>query len=711
MVAENSAVFPDAAQIERDLTWMTARWHELPEPAVFEMRAFREGGKPQFARFSPDWIDEGVDWAVAMTEHGFNCYVVRNPIRASASGSATDADIIGTCMLWADCDDQTATDNVRRFSGPPYSAAIMTGRTPWPRVHIYWYLDEWCYDLTAWRSLQTAIAGHLGSDKSVVNPSRIMRIGGTVAYPAERKRSKGYIKELATIRTEYAEPRPPVSMAQMQRVFGATAAAAAPTVDRFAIATDHDSKTAEDYADALRRARTDGSKHTGVRDLAASLAGQGVKQALAEAIIRDACPVWDANVENLISSAYQKFYREAADFGPAAPPQADDDAPLTWPTPLNDFDEMSLPRREWVYGYDLVRGYLSVDAAPPGLGKSSNAVVEALCICTGRALLGVEVKERCRVWIVNLEDPRAEVHMRVLAAMKHYRITPDEVRDWLFIDGEDTIHMTLAVEGGNGVQTNDELAALMRHKIEERRIGVTMIDPFVSTHLVNENSNASIQAVSAMFRGMARETQSALRLIHHTRKGNGEDATIDSVRGAGSLIGAARTARVMNKLSEKNTEAIGMTPEDAKGVFRIDDGKQNLAPPAEKATYRKIISVKLANGESVGVVTPFDLPDEWAGMTEAVVNEILARIDRGLPDAPGEEFYSMRPQDKGRWVGKVICEYEFQSQEHVKTAAQAKAILRQWLKSGLIEEMEYRSAAQRKERRGVLSTGRVGGDR
>ena len=31
-------------------------------------------------------------------------------------------------------------------------------------------------------------------------------------------------------------------------------------------------------------------------------------------------------------------------------------------------------------------------------------------------------------------------------------------------------------------------------------------------------------------------------LTHHTRKMHGDDATVDSVRGAGSLIGAARAA-------------------------------------------------------------------------------------------------------------------------------------------------------------------------
>jgi uncharacterized membrane protein len=45
---------------------------------------------------------------------------------------------------------------------------------------------------------------------------------------------------------------------------------------------------------------------------------------------------------------------------------------------------------------------------------------------------------------------------------------------------------------------------------------------------------------------------------------------------------------------------------------------------------------------------------------------------------------------------------------NAKTDAQAKTILREWHEKGLIEETTYRSETQRKERKGVVSNGRVG---
>ena len=383
-----------------------------------------------------------------------------------------------------------------------------------------------------------------------------------------------------------------------------------------------------------------------------------------------------------------------------------------WPTPLIDFDEKALPKRRWVYGTDYIRKYVSVVASAGGVGKTSQAIVEGMSIVTGRPLLGTEVKEQCNVWIVNLEDPREELVMRALAARKHYKIPPENLRGKLFLDGEDTIQITLAAETRDGILKNETLLQAIANKIKENDIGVVIFDPFVSTHLVNENSNASIQAVVAMFRDLARETESSISLVHHVRKGNGEDATVESVRGAGSLIGAARAARVVNRLSDKQAEQLGLSAKEARSIFRVDDGKANLAPPAEAALYRQMIGVQIDNGEWIGVCAPYELPDEWSGMSDDVVNDMLNMIRKGpARDDDSEEYYSIRPQDKSRWVGVVITDYAFAKAEDFKSAAQAKTIIKQWLENGLLEEVEYYSATQRKDRKGVTAVGRVGEQR
>ena len=199
---------PDKDAILADLRHFYGRFASLGEPCWFELRAFNRQGVPLVSKFRPDedGLDLAADWAVTMNQYGRNVYGVRNALRDDIAGSATDADVIAAFFLWADADDDGATANVKRFDGPKPNVVIRTGREPGERVHTYWELEEPCRNLAAWRERQEAIAAHFGSDRAVVNASRIMRIAGTVTYPDDRKRARGYVSERAAARIYDREP-------------------------------------------------------------------------------------------------------------------------------------------------------------------------------------------------------------------------------------------------------------------------------------------------------------------------------------------------------------------------------------------------------------------------------------------------------------------------------------------------------------------------
>jgi RecA-family ATPase len=352
------------------------------------------------------------------------------------------------------------------------------------------------------------------------------------------------------------------------------------------------------------------------------------------------------------------------------------------------FDALTLPRREWVYGYDYIKKYISVTASAGGIGKTSAIIVEALAISTGKDLMGVRVKEQCNTWVINLEDPISELQMRTIAAMQHYGLTPDDIRGKLFMDGEDTMQITLAAEGRDGLIQNDELLAFMIRKIKENRIGVVILDPFISAHLVNENNNGSIQAVVSMLRKLARDTNSSVQLVHHIRKGNGEDATVDSVRGAGSLIGAARSARVINRISPEDAMALGVEENEALGIFRQDDGKQNLAPPSDKATYRKMISVEIANSELIGVATEFKLPDLFDGVTTKDLYDVQRAVGKAEEDG---KAYRADIRAKS-WIGNAVAEQLNLDTDKPGDKAKAKAIAKKWISTGNLKLADIRDS-------------------
>jgi hypothetical protein len=360
-------------------------------------------------------------------------------------------------------------------------------------------------------------------------------------------------------------------------------------------------------------------------------------------------------------------------------PDAPEAAP-DWPTVYDMFDGASIEPRRWIYGHHYLRSFVSVLASAGGIGKTSLQIVEALAIVTGRPLLGEEVKERTNVWIVNLEDPLEEIQRRVIAAMQHYKITPDEVRGRLFVNAGRDFSLKFGIQTREGVLPNTKLVEYLCKQIPQKQIGCVFIDPFVGAHSINENDNMAVNAIVAEIRRVADETKSAIGLVHHIRKGNGEDASIDSVRGAGSLIGAARAARVVNRMSADDAAKLGIDETEARSIFRVDDGKANLAPPANAALYRKMEGVKIDNGEWIGVCIPYTLPDAFDGISGKDARRMQQIVAEAHTDGDPLKESSQSP----RWVGVPAADMLGIDITDKKGRAKVTSILRTWMRTNVL---------------------------
>jgi RecA-family ATPase len=361
-------------------------------------------------------------------------------------------------------------------------------------------------------------------------------------------------------------------------------------------------------------------------------------------------------------------------------PDAPEAAP-DWPTLYDMFDEASIEPRRWIYAHHYLRSFVSVLASAGGIGKTSLQIVEALAIVTGRPLLGEEVKERTNVWIVNLEDPLEEIQRRVLAAMRHYGIKPAEVEGRLFVNAGRDFSLKFGIQTREGVLPNTKLVEYLCAKIPEKQIGCVFIDPFVAAHsLSSENDNVGINAIVAEIRRVADETKCAIGLVHHIRKGNGEDASIDSVRGAGSLIGAARAARVVNRMSADDAAKLGIDENEARSIMRVDDGKANLAPPAASAVYRKMEGVKIDNGEWIGVCVPYTLPDAFDGISA----KDAKAAQRIVADAHTNDEPLRESQQSKKWVGVPIADMLGIDITEKKGKAKVSAIIKTWIKTNVL---------------------------
>src|SRR5262245_61264351 len=90
-------------------------------------------------------------------------------------------------------------------------------------------------------------------------------------------------------------------------------------------------------------------------------------------------------------------------------------------------DPSKIQPRDFLYGDDVVRRYVSGMVAVGGGGKTSEIMVEIAAMVTGRDLLGVKPKHPCRVWYINLEDPLDEIERRFAAIFKKLGITEQEL--------------------------------------------------------------------------------------------------------------------------------------------------------------------------------------------------------------------------------------------------------------------------------------------
>ena len=690
---------PKSEVIKQFIAQITENWNAVGQPRI-EIRSISTTGSANAARFALKNIDDAVQHAQAMNAAKQNIYMCINPIDPivdiPAGQAAKDTDILAALYCFADADTAGAMENILSFAGPKFTMSIKTGTTPFARGHVYWQLEEPVQNLQAWRDVQKSIAASLQTDAAVVNPSRIMRVAGTVSWPNKKKQDKGYVPELVTMRTEFSTDRDPVEFERMMRTFPKTSTPVASSLDIDL------GQQAMDRQMAVQNVLAGDDWHLNMVRLVGSYVNKGLADeeihAISDSFTLAGYSPEDTRreVQKAIDGARAKGWTPQPD--PAAermdqqnqamnialePTQShtEDDTAHEWPTPYTMFDALSLPRREWVYGYDYIKKYISVTASAGGIGKTSAIIVEALAIATGKDLLGVQVKQQTNTWIINLEDPISEMQMRTLAAMQHYGITPDDVTGKLFMDGEDTMQITLAAEGRDGLIQNDELLAFMIRKIKANNIGVVILDPFVSAHLVNENNNGSVQAVVAMLRKLARDTNSSVQLVHHIRKGNGDDATVDSVRGAGSLISAARAARVINRITPEDAQALGVDEQESLGIFRIDDGKANLAPPSDKATYRRMVSVEIANGERLGVATEFKLPDLFDGIT----SKDLYKVQRTVAKAEeNEQAYRSDVRAKN-WIGQAVAEQLNLDIDKPGDKARAKAVAKQWINTGSLK--------------------------
>ena len=206
----NNQLCADKNIVAQFITEITKDWPKAQETGLFEIRCLGEHRKPVVQRFSLGELNDAVQFAQSMNAAKLNVYMMINPINPSAciqpGRGATDTDIVRAHYSFADADDRQGLQGLTSLADKlPPDIHVTTGTVPYERSHAYWKLAEPCYDMNLWASKQVHIADQCHTDRSVKNPSRIMRLPGTVSYPSVAKQTKGYMPELVTMKLGVAD--------------------------------------------------------------------------------------------------------------------------------------------------------------------------------------------------------------------------------------------------------------------------------------------------------------------------------------------------------------------------------------------------------------------------------------------------------------------------------------------------------------------------
>jgi hypothetical protein len=360
--------------------------------------------------------------------------------------------------------------------------------------------------------------------------------------------------------------------------------------------------------------------------------------------------------------------------------------PLISATSFTLRDPKLIPQRNVLYGKHLIRKFGSATIAAGGVGKTKLIIAEALAMVTGRPLLGIRPEERSKVWVWNGEDPLEEIERSVAAACIHFRITPMEIEGGLFMDSGRDSEIVIAHQTRDGAKVAAPMVEALLRTIFDNKIDVVMIDPFISSHRVTENDNNSIDIVAKTWTKIADITNTAIDLVHHSRKTGGAEVTVEDGRGAVALLNAVRSARSLNVMSPDEFKSSGVEGH-RRSYFKVEDGKANLFPPSEAAEWYHLQSVELGNGppnlpqgkggDKIGVVTPWKWPDHLAGISGDDFIKVASVIRGGSWKASVQAV---------AWVGHAVAKALGLNVGRDK--AKITVLLKVWLDAGTLVKVE-----------------------
>ena len=312
-----------------------------------------------------------------------------------------------------------------------------------------------------------------------------------------------------------------------------------------------------------------------------------------------------------------------------------------WKTKTWSADQISAspPKRQYLHGTELVRGAVTLLAAPGGKGKSTWLLTAGIACASDRPLLGSHVfGGPLNVLYINAEDSNDEIERRLCASIKHHGLNTSQLGH-LRVMGAGSAKFALLQAERSGPQINIPAWDNLLAEIEHHKADILMLDPLVSFYGgVSLNDNAAAALLIGRLAAVASERGLAVAVAHHVAK-NRENSSAEAAMGGAMLTNLARVCLAVEPLPPGKAMELGVMPCDAGRYFCITGTKQNMSPSSQADRWFRLVSVDLQNaqppvypnGDKVAAVEQYKPGAAAPAFNGQVASAALTAIGRAVP--------------------------------------------------------------------------------
>lgn len=252
--------------------------------------------------------------------------------------------------------------------------------------------------------------------------------------------------------------------------------------------------------------------------------------------------------------------------------------------------------------------------------KSFFTMELALCIATGREIVGLPIPKRRRVLLIQYEIKPAHFHRRLHRAAKAYGIEPAELRGWLLI------------VNGRGHAKARDFARLAKIAGAE----VLILDPLYKLMAGDESDPEAWTQLFETFDQVSEQTGAAVVFVHHDKKGiTGDRDERDRGSGHGTLGRDYDTALFLSEHASQPdlivlSKITRNYPPQPKTAIRWQDGR--FTATDEEAVERTTHTVRQQQRTRGRKPCPdsAEIVQRFEGLPDAINTEEADKLIQGM---------------------------------------------------------------------------------